>query len=136
MKKTVIAAAVLAASAGAAQAQNVTIYGIVDTGLEYQSKVATASGDDSRFSMQNGGILPSIWGFKGSEDLGGGLKAVFNLEGDFGADTGGARFGGALMLFGRQANVGLSGGFGTVLLGRQYSPAILAELGTDPRGYK
>jgi predicted porin len=136
MKKTVIAAAVLAASAGAAQAQNVTIYGIVDTGLEYQSKVATGSGDDSRFSMQNGGILPSIWGFKGSEDLGGGLKAVFNLEGDFGADTGGPRFGGALMLFGRQANVGLSGGFGTVLLGRQYSPAILAELGTDPRGYK
>lgn len=137
MKKTVIAAAVLAASAGAAQAQNVTIYGIVDAGVEYQSKVATAGGDDSLVRLQNGGILPSIWGFKGSEDLGGGLKAVFNLEGDFGSDTGGSRgLGNISQIFGRQANVGLSGSFGTVLLGRQYSPVILAELGTDPRGYK
>jgi predicted porin len=134
MKKTVIAAAVLAASAGAVQAQSVTIYGIVDVGFEFQNN-ANASGD-SLSSLQNGGILPSIWGFKGSEDLGGGLKAVFNLEGDFGGDTGGLRFGGALNLFGRQANVGLSGDFGTVLLGRQYAPALLAELGTDPRGYK
>lgn len=137
MKKTVIAAAVLAASAGAVQAQNVTIYGIVDAGVEYQSKVATAGGDDSLVRLQNGGILPSIWGFKGSEDLGGGLKAVFNLEGDFGSDTGGSRgLGNISQIFGRQANVGLSGSFGTVLLGRQYSPVILAELGTDPRGYK
>lgn len=142
MQPTLIAGAVLALSAGVAQAQSsVTIFGIVDTGVEHQSKFADYDADPSanlgkQTKMQNGGILPSIWGFKGSEDLGGGLKAVFNLEGDFGADTGGARFDGALMLFGRQANVGLSGGFGTVLLGRQYSPVILAELGTDPRGYK
>jgi len=138
MKKTLIAGAALAALAGFAQAQSVTIFGIVDAGVEYQSKVATTTGDDSRVSMNNGGIAPSIWGFRGSEDLGGGLKAVFNLEGDFSSDTGGSRGLGNISngLFGRQANVGLSGEFGTVLLGRQYSPAILAELGTDPRGYR
>jgi predicted porin len=136
VKRSLIAGAVLA-TAGVASAQsNVTIYGRIDTGVEYQDKVATASGDSSRTSMANGGILPSIWGFKGTEDLGGGLKAVFNLEGDFDGSTGGERFGGGLQLFGRQANVGLAGDFGTVLLGRQYSPAILADLGTDPRGFK
>ncbi|WP_428420030.1 porin [Methylibium sp.] len=136
VKRSLIAGAVLA-TAGLASAQsNVTIYGRIDTGVEYQDKVATAGGDSSRTSLANGGILPSIWGFKGNEDLGGGLKAVFNLEGDFDGSTGGTRFGGGLQLFGRQANVGLSGGFGTVLLGRQYSPAILADLGTDPRGFK
>ncbi len=138
MKKTLIAGAALAALAGFAQAQSVTLFGIVDAGVEYQSKVATTTGDDSRVSMNNGGIAPSIWGMRGSEDLGGGLKAVFNLEGDFSSDTGGSRGLGNISngLFGRQANVGLSGDFGTVLLGRQYSPAILAELSTDPRGYR
>ncbi len=66
------------------------------------------------------------------------MKAVFNLEGDFDGSTGGSRGLGSISsnLFGRQANVGLSGGFGTVLLGRQYSPALLADLGTEPRGYR
>ncbi|MGE0674542.1 MAG: porin [Methylibium sp.] len=136
VKRSLIAGAVLA-TAGVASAQsNVTIYGRIDTGVEYQDKVATGTGDSSRTSLANGGILPSIWGFRGNEDLGGGLKAVFNLEGDFDGSTGGTRFGGGLQLFGRQANVGLSGDWGTVLLGRQYSPAILADLGTDPRGFK
>ncbi|MDP1789112.1 MAG: porin [Methylibium sp.] len=136
VKRSLIAGAVLA-TAGVASAQsNVTIYGRIDTGVEYQDKVATGTGDSSRTSLANGGILPSIWGFKGNEDLGGGLKAVFNLEGDFDGSTGGTRFGGGLQLFGRQANVGLAGDWGTVLLGRQYSPAILADLGTDPRGFK
>lgn len=137
MNKTLIAAAALASLAGVAQAQSVTLYGRVDVGFEYVSKTANgAGGTDSVSKLQNGGILPSIWGLRGSEDLGNGLKAVFNLESDFDGSTGGERFDGALRLFGRQANVGLSGGFGTVLLGRQYSPAILADLGTEPRGFK
>lgn len=137
MNKTLIAAAALASLAGAAQAQSVTLYGRVDVGFEYVSKTANgAGGTDSVSKLENGGILPSIWGLRGSEDLGNGLKAVFNLESDFDGSTGGERFGGSLRLFGRQANVGLSGGFGTVLLGRQYSPAILADLGTEPRGFK
>lgn len=136
MKKTLIAAAALASLAGAVQAQSVTLYGRIDVGYEYVSDTASGTGTDSVSKLQNGGILPSIWGLRGSEDLGGGLKAVFNLEGDFDGSTGGERFGGALRLFGRQSNVGLSGGFGTILLGRQYSPAILADLGTEPRGFK
>lgn len=137
-QRSLIAGAVLAMTAGLAQAQSVTLFGRIDVGIEHVTKVFTAPGvDDSLTKVQNGGILPSIWGMRGSEDLGGGLKAVFNLESDFSGDTGGSRgLGNISTLFGRQANVGVSGGFGTVLLGRQYSPAILAELGTDPRGYK
>ncbi|MBA3589315.1 porin [Methylibium sp.] len=146
MKKTItfaqrslVAGAVLAMTAGMVSAQTVTLFGRVDAGIQYTSKsTASVSGDDGLWQLQNGGILPSIWGMRGTEDLGGGLKAVFNLESDFSADTGGSRGLGNISnaLFGRQANVGLSGGWGTVLLGRQYSPALLAELGTDPRGYK
>ncbi len=135
VRRSLIGAAVLAATAGAAQAQNVTLFGRLDVGLQFTNKVNAAG--DSLSEVKNGGILPSIWGMRGSEDLGSGLKAVFNLESDFSGDTGGSRGLGSISgAFGRQANVGLSGGFGTVLLGRQYSPAILAELGTDPRGYK
>lgn len=130
-----IAAAMLVLSAGYAQAQTVTLFGRLDVGVEHITKVNAAG--DSLTRVNNGGILPSIWGMRGSEDLGGGLKAVFNLESDFGGDTGGSRgLGNISGAFGRQANVGVSGGFGTILLGRQYSPAILAELGVDPRGYK
>ncbi|EWS54442.1 MULTISPECIES: porin [unclassified Methylibium] len=136
VKRSLIAGAVLA-TAGVASAQTVTIFGRIDSGFQYTSKVAGSG--DSLSELHNGGILPSIWGFKGSEDLGGGLKAVFNLESDFDSGTGGSRFGGGTTIngiFGRQANVGLSGGWGTVLAGRQYSPALIAELGTEPRGYK
>lgn len=133
------AAPLLLAGHGAAQAQpagSVTIYGVLDVSAEYISKTATADGNKRLTRLNTGGISPSILGFKGAEDLGGGLKAVFNLEHDLAPDTGGARFGGTLGFWGRQANVGLSGNFGTVLVGRQYSPALLSELGTDPRGYK
>lgn len=133
-QRSLIAGAVLASLAGMASAQNVTLFGRLDVGVEYATDRG-ANGDATTI-MRNGGILPSIWGMRGSEDLGGGLKAVFNLESDFAADTGGQRFTGALNPFGRQANVGVSAGWGTVLLGRQYSPALIAELGVEPRGYK
>ena len=138
-KLCAIAAAVSAFAAGAASAQNVTLFGRIDAGIQYTSKAtASRTGDDHLFEVNNGGILPSIWGLKGSEDLGGGLKAVFNLEADFDSGTGGHRALGNISrpVFSRQANVGLSSDWGTVLIGRQYSPALLAELGTDPRGYK
>lgn len=134
IKHSLIAGAALASLAGAVQAQSVTLFGRIDVGVEYNSK--SGNNQDGIVHLRDGGIRPSIWGLKGSEDLGGGLKAVFNLESDFGGDTGGERFDGTLVPFGRQANVGLSGGFGTVLLGRQYSPAILAEFGVEPRAFK
>jgi len=135
LKRTLLSAALLALSAGAAQAQTVTLYGRVDAGFQYQTK--TGANGDSKSEIANGGILPSIWGLRGSEDLGGGLKAVFNLESDFDSSTGASRgLGGSSTVFTRQANVGLAGDWGKVLLGRQYSVALLADLAVEPRGYK
>lgn len=123
--------ACLTAAAGTASAQSsVTIYGRIDLGVQYSNKTA---GSNSRLVEQsNGGIRPSVLGFKGTEDLGGGLKASFALEHHLSADTGQAfpRF------WRRQANVSLSGGFGTVTLGRMYSPALLELLPTEPRAFK
>ncbi|PUA17536.1 porin [Glaciimonas sp. PCH181] len=124
------------AIAGSAHAQSsVTIYGVVDAGLVYVNNQKTPSGGNgSVTSFNTGGVTPSIFGFKGTEDLGGGLKANFNLEGHFFAGTGqGGQWGG---LFGRQSNVGLSNSYGTITLGKQYSPAVLAFAATDPRGLK
>ncbi|MET3434342.1 putative porin [Herbaspirillum seropedicae] len=124
MKKSLLALAVLGAFAGAAQAQSsVTIYGIVDTGITYTSKAQTAAGGTntgSKFAMNSGVIQGSRIGFKGVEDLGGGLSAVFNLEAGFKNDTGALDDSKSTnTLFRRKSVVGLAGGFGTVLLGRQ-----------------
>ncbi|NKI71542.1 porin [Collimonas pratensis] len=129
MKKSLIALAVLGAIAGAAQAQtSVTIYGIVDTGIVYANKVSTANGgpngtssaNGSKFSVNSGIIQGSRLGFKGVEDLGGGLKALFQLEAGFANDTGALQGDkGSTNLFRRKSVVGLGGNFGSVLLGRQ-----------------
>jgi predicted porin len=124
------------AAAGAAHAQSsVAVYGVVDAGLVAVNKQnAPSGGTGSVFALSSGGVSPSIFGFKGAEDLGGGLKANFDLEGHFFSNSGaGNQWGG---LFGRQANVGLSNSYGTVTLGKQYSPAVLAFAATDPRGLK
>ncbi|NUU03609.1 porin [Herbaspirillum robiniae] len=133
MKKSLLALAVLGAFAGAANAQSsVTIYGIVDTGVVYQSKVATTGGGTgSKFGLNSGVIQGSRLGFKGTEDLGGGLSAVFNLEVGFANDTGGLQGSDANTssnLFRRKSVVGLAGGFGSVLVGRQtdYADTISA----------
>lgn len=109
-------------AAGAAQAQSsVTLYGVVDAGLGYVSN-ANAAGD-SLWGMINGNLSGSRWGLKGTEDLGGGLKAIFQLENGFDPGTGQLNQGGRE--FGRQAYVGLSGDqWGTVTLGRQYDPSV------------
>jgi predicted porin len=130
LKHSLIALAALAAVSAAHAQSNVTLYGRVDLGVQYTNKTNTAG--DGVSELYNGGILPSIWGLRGTEDLGSGLNAFFNLESHFNADTGS----GVGLLFRRQANVGVKGGFGAVTLGRQYSPALLAHLGTDPRGMK
>ncbi|AYR24371.1 porin [Herbaspirillum rubrisubalbicans] len=104
---------------GAAFAQsNVTIYGIVDTSIHYLNN-ANAKGN-SNVRMDNGAIANSRLGFKGSEDLGGGLKAMFQLENGFSSDNGAMLQGGSL--FGRQSWVGLQGAYGKVRVGRQNTP--------------
>lgn len=107
---------------GAAQAQNsVTLYGVIDTGISYVSR-ANENGDH-RWGTQNGNLSGSRWGLKGQEDLGGGMKAIFQLENGFDPSTGGLNQGGRL--FGRQAFVGLTGNqWGTVTFGRQYDPSV------------
>jgi predicted porin len=110
----------LLAASGVAHGQSsVTIYGIIDEGLNYISN----SGGGRVFSNTSGVIQGSRWGLRGSEDLGGGLKAVFVLENGFDASTGKLGQGG--LEFGRQAWVGLSSArFGTVTLGRQYDSRV------------
>lgn len=119
MKKSLIALAVLA-STGAAMAQSsVTLYGIVDVNLQSQKDEINAgtSAAVRQASLSSGGVSTSRWGLKGSEDLGGGLKANFVLENGFDASTGAA----AGALFNRQSWVGFSGGFGEVRLGNDYT---------------
>jgi GBP family porin len=120
MKKTLLAAALTGAFATVAHAQSsVTLYGLLDAGISYTNNVRTAVGQgsgDVRFS--SGLMQGDRWGLKGSEDLGGGLKAVFDLENGFNIGTGALGQGGRE--FGRNAYVGLSSDTaGTVTLGRQ-----------------
>ncbi|MFP3557534.1 porin [Paraburkholderia sp. SIMBA_049] len=103
----------------ASQAQSsVTLYGIIDTGIEYVTNNGPTKASAVRVPSLTASI-PSRWGFRGKEDLGGGLSAVFVLESGFAPSTGALNQGGRL--FGRQAYVGLSGRWGTFTLGRQYS---------------
>jgi predicted porin len=112
----------LLGAAGAAQAQSsVTLYGVIDAGLGYVSRANTNG--DHLYGMINGNLSGDRWGLKGQEDLGGGLKAIFQLESGFDVGTGKLNQGGRE--FGRQAYVGLTGNqWGTVTLGRQYDPSV------------
>ena len=133
MKTTCLAISLAAAALCApAHAQsNVTLYGLVDASVEYLNKVGT-SGSVTRMPALTGGQAPSRLGFRGAEDLGGGLKTVFTLEMGFGPDAGGINQGGRG--FGRQAFVGLSDSWGTVSLGRQYSMLFWSQLDADLLG--
>jgi len=116
MQKKLIALAVAGLVSAPAFAQsNVTIYGIADAYVG----VGKQGGYDLT-GVQSGGLSGSRLGFRGTEDLGNGLKAVFVLEQGFNIDTGTDMAAGNS--FARQAFVGLGGAFGTVALGRQYAP--------------
>lgn len=119
MKKSLLALAALGAFASAAQAESsVTLFGLIDTGVNYVNNVVDTKGSGSRFNLSSGGLQGSRWGLRGSQDLGNGLKAIFTLESGFDVNTGTASQDGRI--FGRQAFAGLSGDFGTVTIGRQY----------------
>lgn len=105
-------------------AQNsVTLYGIVDTGLSYQSSqtsVGSTTGGRSAIKVSNGTWAGSRFGLKGSEDLGGGTKAIFQLEEGFNSATGAQAVSG--LAFNRQAWVGVSNpAYGSLTAGRQYT---------------
>ncbi|MDR8963595.1 Outer membrane porin protein [Burkholderia multivorans] len=122
MNKKLLTTAILAATAGVAHAQSsVTLYGVIDAGISYVNHSKNATGGSSKlFKYDDGVAQGSRWGLRGTEDLGGGLKAIFVLENGFNSGNGTLGQGGAI--FGRQAYVGLSQSqYGTLTFGRQYS---------------
>lgn len=168
MKKSLVASAVLGALAVNAQAEsNVEIYGVFDIGVGYSqhslssdpyfpvvmSPIQSAKGDKSVTGLFNGGLSASRLGFKGSEDIGNGVKAIFTLEAGFNPNNGILSNGLQSMvdntsanptsvngdssmagqLFGRQAFVGLSSAqWGTITFGRNYSLGSDVIISYDP----
>jgi len=142
MKRKHIAPAALLAFTGAACAQSsVTLYGVLDTNIEYVNKMSpTAPGTPgfpgpsaSKVDLNTGGLSGSRWGLRGEEDLGSGNKARFVLESGFGVDDGKLQQGGRL--FGRQAFVGLDTRFGKFTFGRQYTSLFEALANFSPTAY-
>jgi GBP family porin len=120
MKKTLIVAALAGVAASAAHAQSsVTLYGLIDAGITYTNN----QHGHSAWQETSGSINGSRWGLRGTEDLGGGLKAIFTLENGFGINNGSLKQNGRE--FGRQAFVGLAhNSFGSLTLGRQYDSVV------------
>lgn len=125
MKKSLLALAVLGAFAGAAQAQtNVTIYGQLDVGLSKSTGSTTSEGAGDNNKL----------GFKGTEDLGGGLAALFQAEIRFDPNTGRTEGNNSRPLFQGSTVVGLTGGFGTIRLGRALTALQATIPAFDPWG--
>jgi len=142
MKKSLLALAVLGAFAGAASAQSsVTIYGKIDLGIAKANEAAGTAAAPLSSSLAGAPTTDKVTmqpgarnrvGFRGTEDLGGGLKGVFNLEHSLSADDGASLAGQPMW---SQAWLGLSGGFGEVRLGRDYAPIFYPAVAADPFGY-
>ncbi len=127
MKKSLIALACASAFAGSANAQSLTTYGIVDMGFVGESGGTAGSIDKITSGAQSGTRL----GFKGTEDLGNNMKALFVLETGIAADKGG--FNQSNLAFARQSFIGIQSDAGTLTLGRQYTPFFLTLNGVaDP----
>ena len=128
MQFKLLAAALCAALPLVASAQSsVTIYGVADAAIARED-TGVANGD--RTAINNGNQSSSRIGFRGVEDLGSGLKAAFNLEAGYLIDTGA----GDSALFGRRAVVGVEGAFGSVMIGREYTPVADVASLTDMLG--
>lgn len=135
MKKSLLALAVLGAFAGVASAQtSIVIYGSFDGGVRHVDNV-NAAGDNRLSVGSNGTFNSNRIGFKGVEDLGGGMNAHFVLETGFNTGTG-ALDNANNQLFNRTAAVGLGGAWGSLDIGRQYTVAFKTIGAYDPLSYK
>jgi predicted porin len=130
MKKHLLALAALAAVSGVAAAQSATVYGILDLSIVNQTNQSSAA--KTKTGLNDAVWMPSVFGVTGSEDLGGGLKATFNLESDVNVDSGSLSQASApaysatkTTLFGRKANVGLTGSLGTITAGKDIDMLFL-----------
>ena len=143
MKKTLLASILISSGAGAIAQSSVTIFGIIDTNLQY----AKQNGVDATRLLGNGGLQASRIGFRGIEDLGGGLSAGFHLEGAVNTDSGAgtatttdnhtppdALGGNQGVLFNRRSTVSLLSGLGELRLGRDFVPTYQNLTLFDPFG--
>jgi predicted porin len=135
MKKSLAALAALAVAGPALAQSSVTLFGVVDAGVSYQSATTRdpltgLSTKQSRWSLSNSGYNASRIGFRGTEDLGGGLAASFWLEAPISNDDGAT----GISTFNRRSTVSLSGGFGELRLGRDYTPTYWNDTVFDPFG--
>ena len=136
MKKSVLALAVLGAFAGAASAQSsVTMFGVIDLNVQ------TVSNNERVYGMSTDGMASSRLGFRGVEDLGGGLKAGFWLEAGLAPDTGRSNTNGNWgsgtenqLIFNRRSTVSLSNQWGELRLGRDYTATFWSWTVFDPFG--
>ena len=124
MKKKILTFTLLSLlTSSAAMAQSsLTLYGNIDASVVSASGIGADK--DRRTSFGEGNWAPSVWGVQGTEDLGGGMRALFQLEGGYNAGTGAIANGGTSGIFSRLANVGVTGSFGTVKAGLNLSPFI------------
>jgi len=136
MKKSLIALAALAAAGAASAQSSVTLFGIVDVNYAHYSveggttTAGVATGSQHVNVLTNSGYNSARLGFRGTEDLGGGLSASFWLEGALSPDDGNA----AGLQFRRRSTVSLAGGWGEVRLGRDYVPTFWNLTVFDPFG--
>jgi len=146
MKKSLIAMAAIAATGAASAQSSVTLFGVADAAISHYSvksafynntatpalpPASMPSGSNrSQTVLSSGANSSSRVGFRGTEDLGGGLAASFWLESGFNQDTGAN----GLTTFNRRSTVSLSGGFGEIRLGRDYVPTYWNESVFDPMG--
>ncbi len=125
MNKKILAAAALAIVSGSAMADGASLYGVID------ASVTTISNYDSKNTnftgMQDGLWMPSLWGIHGSEDLGDGMKADYDLQSNLTITNGNAAFG-TSQLFDRNATVGISGDFGRVSAGERLDPIWIQSI--------
>jgi predicted porin len=134
MKKSLTALAALVVTGLASAQSSVTLFGVVDAGVSYQSATSRSAttgltSKQSQWSVSNSGYNSSRIGFRGTEDLGGGLAASFWLEAPLSNDDGSNA-----LAFTRRSTVSLSGGFGEIRLGRDYSATFWNDTVFDPFG--
>jgi predicted porin len=134
MKKSLTALAALVVTGLASAQSSVTLFGVVDAGVSYQSATSRSAttgltSKQSQWSVSNSGYNSSRIGFRGTEDLGGGLAASFWLEAPISNDDGSNA-----LAFTRRSTVSLSGGFGEIRLGRDYSATFWNDTVFDPFG--
>lgn len=129
MKQCAVLIACAVASATVSAQSSVTLYGVADANIEFSNH----NSGGNRVQQTSGGLSPSRFGLRGTEDLGAGLKAMFALEGNLSIDTGGADASGRL--FGRQAWVGLGKDTHRLTLGRQYTSLFLTMANYSPTAY-